>query len=61
MRAPALIISRRGDPVHPEALGHILAEVLSNADLIVLDSEDDLMASIPMLVQRVATFLAGEA
>lgn len=61
VRAPALIISRRGDPVHPEALGHILAEVLSNADLIVLDSEEDLMASIPMLVQRVATFLAGEA
>ena len=56
--APALIIAREGDVIHPAAVARALAELMPNAELVMLESEDDLMASIPMLVQRVSTFLA---
>jgi 3-oxoadipate enol-lactonase len=57
---PALIISREGDAIHPAELGRTLARLLPRAELVMLESEDDLMASIPALVQRVSRFLAGE-
>ncbi|MGZ4148782.1 MAG: alpha/beta fold hydrolase [Actinomycetota bacterium] len=56
--APAIVIAREGDPIHPAALGRAIAETLPNAELIELASEEDLLASIPMLVDRVARFLA---
>jgi 3-oxoadipate enol-lactonase len=59
--APAIVIAREGDPIHPAAVGRALADVLPNAELIMLGSEEELMASIPMLVDRVSRFLAGEA
>ena len=58
---PALIIAREGDPIHPGALGRVMADLMPNAELIMLASEEDLMASIPALVQRVSAFLAGDA
>ena len=59
VRAPALLICREGDSIHPAELGRVLADLLPNAELIMLASDRDLMASIPMLVERVSAFLAG--
>ena len=61
VRAPTLVIAREGDSIHPASVARALAEVMPNAEAIVLGSEDDLMASIPMLVDRVSRFLAGSA
>jgi hypothetical protein len=36
-----------------------LAELLPNAELIMLPGERQLMAAVPALVQRVGTFLAA--
>ena len=57
VQAPTMIIAREGDPLHPAAVGRLLVELMPNAELIVLGSEEELMASIPMLVGRVKTFL----
>jgi 3-oxoadipate enol-lactonase len=59
VKAPTLIIAREGDAVHPAELGRLLATLLPEAELVMLESEDDLMASIPTLVQQVSSFLAG--
>jgi 3-oxoadipate enol-lactonase len=59
VRAPALVIARDGDAIHPAAMARRLADAMPNAEAIVLDSEQDLFASIPMLVERVSRFLAG--
>ena len=56
--APALIIARRGDALHPVEVGRSIAELLPNAELIELGSEQELFDAIPMLVDRVARFLA---
>jgi 3-oxoadipate enol-lactonase len=55
---PAIVIAREGDPIHPADLARVLVELLPNAELIMLGSEAELYASIPMLVERVADFLA---
>jgi len=59
--APALIIAREGDAVHPAAVARAMAELLPAAELVMLPSEDDLMASIPELVARVSAFLGTGA
>jgi pimeloyl-ACP methyl ester carboxylesterase len=61
VRAPALVIGREGDSIHPASVARQLADVMPRAESIVLDSEDDLIASIPMLVERVSRFLDGAA
>jgi 3-oxoadipate enol-lactonase len=57
--APALLICREGDRIHPAELGRVLAGLLPNSELIVLGSDRDFMASIPRLVERVSAFLAS--
>jgi 3-oxoadipate enol-lactonase len=57
--APVLLICREGDAIHPAELGRILLELLPNAELITLGSEEELVASIPVLVERVRVFLEG--
>lgn len=59
--APALIIAREGDAIHPGALGRVLKDLMPQAELIMLGSEAELFDSIPALVQRVSAFLAGAA
>ncbi|MEO8475528.1 MAG: alpha/beta hydrolase [Actinomycetota bacterium] len=59
--APALIIAREGDTVHPAAVARELADLLPASELVVLGSEEELMAAIPDLVGRVRVFLAGGA
>jgi 3-oxoadipate enol-lactonase len=60
VEAPALIICREGDSVHPAELGRVLAELLPNAELIVLESEREMFEAIPELVIRVSGFLVGD-
>ena len=59
--APTMIISREGDRVHPAELGRVLAELMPNAELIMMSGEEELMSSIPMLVGRVKAFLEDGA
>jgi 3-oxoadipate enol-lactonase len=61
VETPALIICREGDSVHPAELGRVLAELLPNAELIVLGSEREMFEAIPELVVRVSGFLLGDA
>ena len=56
--APALVIARAGDGLHPMAAARALVDTLPNAELIELASEADLLAAIPVLLDRVTTFLA---
>ena len=56
--APALVIAREGDGLHPMAAARALVAALPDAQLIELASEADLLASIPVLLDRVTTFLA---
>jgi 3-oxoadipate enol-lactonase len=59
--APVLLICREGDSIHPAELGRVLAEVLPNAELVMLRSEEELIAAIPKLVGRVSSFLTEES
>jgi pimeloyl-ACP methyl ester carboxylesterase len=56
--APTLIVCQEHDDIHPVELGRVLGELMPNAELIVLGSEDELIARLPKLVTRVAAFLA---
>ena len=58
VEAPTMIICREGDLIHPAELGRILADLFPRSELIVLGSEGELLASIPMLVEKVAGFLS---
>lgn len=57
--APALVIGREGDSIHPAAVARGLAEVMPHAEAIVVASEDELLTAIPLLVDRVGRFLQG--
>jgi pimeloyl-ACP methyl ester carboxylesterase len=57
--APVLLICRENDAIHPAELGRILHELFPNSELMTLASEEELIASIPMLIDRVRTFLEG--
>jgi pimeloyl-ACP methyl ester carboxylesterase len=59
VEAPVLLICREGDAIHPAALGRILADLLPDAELITFASEEELIASIPFLIERVRAFLEG--
>lgn len=58
VEAPTMIICREGDRIHPAELGRLLADLFPRSELIVLGSEEELFASIPMLVEKVAGFLS---
>jgi len=57
--APTLLICIEGDDIHPAALGRILDDLLPHSELLMFESEAALFRAIPMLVQRVGAFLAG--
>jgi pimeloyl-ACP methyl ester carboxylesterase len=57
--APTMIIGREGDRVHPAELARVVAQLMPNAELILMSGEEELMASIPVLVGRVKAFLEG--
>jgi pimeloyl-ACP methyl ester carboxylesterase len=56
---PTLIVCIEGDDIHPAELGHILADLMPNAELIVYGSQEELLTQIPALVARVSSFIAG--
>jgi 3-oxoadipate enol-lactonase len=56
--APTLVLGQEGDGIHPIELARLLVELMPNAELVELGSEDELMARLPELVTRVAAFLA---
>jgi pimeloyl-ACP methyl ester carboxylesterase len=58
--APVLLICREGDAIHPAELGRILHDLLPRSEHVVVGSEEELIASIPMLIERVRAFLEGE-
>lgn len=58
---PTLIIAREGDAIHPVELARVLADLMPNAELILLGGEQELLAAIPSLVQRTRDFLARPA
>jgi len=57
--APTLVLGQEGDEIHPIELARLLVELMPNAELVELGSEDELFARLPELVTRVAAFLAG--
>jgi 3-oxoadipate enol-lactonase len=57
VEAPTLLICREGDTLHPAELGIVLAELMPNAELIMLPGERELYEAIPELVGRVSAFL----
>jgi len=57
--APVLIIGREGDPIHPAEVSRLLVDLFPNSEMILLPGEEELVASIPMLVDRVGSFLTG--
>ncbi|HEX5937101.1 MAG TPA: alpha/beta hydrolase, partial [Actinomycetota bacterium] len=59
VEASVLLICRAGDRIHPAELGVILDDLFPNSELITLASEEELLASIPILVERVRAFLEG--
>ncbi len=59
VRAPTLLICRRGDVIHPSEVGEILAEVMPNAELIMFDDGAQMFAAIPQLVERVREHIAS--
>jgi 3-oxoadipate enol-lactonase len=58
IQAPALIIGREGDRLHPAWVARDMAALMPGAELVMMASEADLFAAIPMLVERVSAFLA---
>jgi 3-oxoadipate enol-lactonase len=57
VEAPVLLICREGDSIHPAELGRVLHDLFPDSELITVPSEEELIASIPMLVERVRHFL----
>jgi hypothetical protein len=53
-----MIICQEGDAIHPAELGRWIADLIPRSELIVLSSEDDLLASIPALVEKAVSFLS---
>jgi hypothetical protein len=52
-------VTIEGDEIHPAELGRLFAELLPNAELIALQSQEELLRRIPELVMRVSGFIAG--
>ena len=60
VKIPTFIVGMRGDEIHPAALARLLADLLPNAELVLLGGQDELFQRIPELVARVSSFLVGE-
>jgi pimeloyl-ACP methyl ester carboxylesterase len=59
VKAPTLLICRRGDHIHPAIVGEVLAEIMPNAELMMFEDGDEMYRSIPMIVARTNEFLAA--
>ena len=43
--------------IHPAEVAEILAGIMPNAEVLMFEDGDDLYASVPMIIARVAQFL----
>jgi len=59
VRAPALVISREGDPTHPARVARIIADLMPNAELMEFPDDVTMYASIPSIVERVTGLIAS--
>jgi 3-oxoadipate enol-lactonase len=59
VETPVFLIAREADVIHPATLARTLEQLFQDAELIVLRDEAEMLAELPMLVQRVRDFLAG--
>src|SRR5262245_24642074 len=57
VEAPVFLIAREGDVIHPAALARTLDGLFPDSELVVLGDEAEMLAELPMLVQRVREFL----
>jgi 3-oxoadipate enol-lactonase len=57
VEAPTLILCQEGDELHPLALGEILVDLMPNAELLTIGSEQELFDRLPELIARVSAFL----
>lgn len=55
--APALLISREGDEIHPAIVGRVLSEIMPNSELIMFEDGAKMYEAIPFLVGRVLELL----
>lgn len=55
--APALVVGQEGDPVHRADVARDLAGTLPNAELVLFDGRNAMLAQVAELTQRVASFL----
>lgn len=58
VEAPVLIISQEGDLLHTSEVAHELADAFRHSELIIYPSPEELIRDIPVVVQRVASFLS---
>jgi pimeloyl-ACP methyl ester carboxylesterase len=57
VETPVFLIAREGDVIHPADLARLLDGLFPNTELVVLGDEAEMLAQLPMLVQRVREFL----
>jgi 3-oxoadipate enol-lactonase len=58
--SPTIVVTIEGDEIHPAELGRLLSELLPNAELIALGSQEELLRRIPELVARVSAFIGED-
>ena len=57
VEAPTMLICREGDEIHPAEIGHVLAEIMPNAELWNYPDDIALFDALPEIVQRVIELL----
>jgi pimeloyl-ACP methyl ester carboxylesterase len=57
VQTPTMIFARHGDPVHPVEVAEGLAEAMPNAELILFETDDEIIEAIPDLLRRAHEFL----
>jgi 3-oxoadipate enol-lactonase len=57
VQTPVMLICREGDPIHPAALGGILAGLMPSSELLLYPDDVALFQAMPEILQRVHAFL----
>lgn len=57
VEAPAMILCRENDDIHPVIIGEMLADVLPNSELMVFRNDTEVIEAIPDLLKRAREFL----
>jgi len=57
VEAPTMLICREGDEIHPAEIGHVLAQIMPNAELWNYPDDVALFNALPEIMQRVVELL----